>query len=207
MIAPETAATEVQRLMVENNVRHIPVVGDGKRLLGMVTRQRLALKPELMGSLNVWEITRYLSTLNAKRVMIPAKEMPPVEETMTVERVARLINQGKHGGLPVIDGDGAVVGVVTETDLLQAFYTMLGLDADGVRVTVRMPNRPGEFKKLAALIGSQEWGVTGIGSFPTRNDPESYDVVLKILGESPANIKAVFAAIESQHIIDMREVS
>lgn len=41
MIAPEKLASEAQKIMAENNVRHLPVVGDGKRLLGLITRERL----------------------------------------------------------------------------------------------------------------------------------------------------------------------
>lgn len=30
---------EAQALMAENNIRHLPVVGDGKRLAGLITRR------------------------------------------------------------------------------------------------------------------------------------------------------------------------
>ena len=35
MVSPEMAAAEAQRLMTENDVRHLPVVGDGKILKGL----------------------------------------------------------------------------------------------------------------------------------------------------------------------------
>ena len=59
MIAPDTPAVDAQNLMIENNVRHLPVVGDGKRLLGLITRERLRVPPTDLGSLNVWEISRF----------------------------------------------------------------------------------------------------------------------------------------------------
>ena len=61
MIPPSMAAAEAQKIMSENKVRHLPVVGDGKRPLGLVTRQSLRIPPAELGSLNVWEITRFLS--------------------------------------------------------------------------------------------------------------------------------------------------
>ena len=39
MIAPDTRVIEAQKLMGENNIRHLPIVGDGKRILGLVTRE------------------------------------------------------------------------------------------------------------------------------------------------------------------------
>jgi CBS-domain-containing membrane protein len=46
---PTMSIVEAQRYMGENNVRHLPVVGDGKRLLGLVTRQRLLVDPHTPG--------------------------------------------------------------------------------------------------------------------------------------------------------------
>ena len=66
MIEPDTRVTEAQKLLGENNIRHLPVVGDGKRVLGLVTRGRLQIAPEKLGSLNVWEIARFLADLTAK---------------------------------------------------------------------------------------------------------------------------------------------
>jgi len=49
MISPETPAAEAEKIMSENRVRHIPIVGDGKRLVGLITRHSLALKPADLG--------------------------------------------------------------------------------------------------------------------------------------------------------------
>ena len=45
MVEPTMRVADAQKLMSENNIRHLPVIGDGKRLLGLVTRQRLAIHP------------------------------------------------------------------------------------------------------------------------------------------------------------------
>ena len=52
MVSPSTAAAEAQRLMTDNRIRHLPVVGDGKRLVGLVTRMSLAIDPAILGSLD-----------------------------------------------------------------------------------------------------------------------------------------------------------
>ena len=64
---------EAQQIMTENKIRHLPVVGDGKRLLGLITRRRLTLEPDTLSSLNVWEISRHLANLTAGKIMIPAR--------------------------------------------------------------------------------------------------------------------------------------
>ncbi|MCP4167445.1 MAG: CBS domain-containing protein [Chloroflexi bacterium] len=205
MISPQTPAAEAQKIMAENHIRHVPVAGSGKHLEGLITRQRLALKPDELGSLNIWEISRRLTETTAKQIMLKAELVKTVEPNKTVERAARLMTDHKIGCLPVIRED-VVVGIITETDLLKSFQMMLGLPAEGVRVTVRMPNRKGEFNKVMSAISEQGWGVMGIGSFPPRKQPDSYDLVLKIPGVTLAEVQGVLGQIPDQEIIDMRSV-
>lgn len=205
MISPDTPATEAQNLMAANRVRHLPVVGDGKKLMGLITNERLALKSDLVGSLSVWEITRYLSNLKVKDVMLGKTAVSTIDSNRTVERAAKIMSDNKLSGLVVIEDD-IVAGIITETDVMNAFQEMLGLPKKGVRVTLRMPNQKGEFAKLTKVLNDNDWGVMGIGSFPTRKDDNSYDVVVKIPEVSMENVKAALGSIDSQTIVDIRDV-
>jgi acetoin utilization protein AcuB len=190
--------------MTENMVRHLPVVGDGKRLEGLVTRQSLAIKPDLLGSLNVWEITRYLANLTVKQVMVKAGDVIAIGPDKTLERAAKTMSEHKIGCLPVVD-EGVVVGIITEVDLMNAFQIMLGLPASGIRVTVRMPNQHGEFAKLTAALSANTMGVMGIGSFPSPRREGYYDVVVKIPGVTAEAVKQALNGVEGQEIVDIRE--
>lgn len=57
--------------------------------------------------------------------------------------------------------------------LLHSLQLMLGLPARGVRVTVRMPDRPSEFAKLSAVLGRQGGGSWALGPFPRRANPNT----------------------------------
>lgn len=204
MISPTTKAAEAENVMTENMVRHLPVVGDGKRLEGLVTRQSLAIKPDLLGSLNVWEITRYLANLTVKQVMVKAGDVIAIGPDKTLERAAKTMSEHKIGCLPVVD-EGVVVGIITEVDLMNAFQIMLGLPASGIRVTVRMPNQHGEFAKLTAALSANTMGVMGIGSFPSPRREGYYDVVVKIPGVTAEAVKQALNGVEGQEIVDIRE--
>lgn len=205
MISPSAKAAEAQKIMSENKIRHLPVVGSGKRLKGLITRQRLALKPDLLGSLNVWEISRYLADLTVDKMMLKMPSVVTITSDRTVERAARMMTENKIGCLPVIEAN-VVVGIITETDLLQAFQEMLGLPMPGLRVTVRMPDRPGEFAKLMSHVAAQQWGVMGIASFPSRREPGSYDLVLKIVRVVREEAEQVLSQIPDQTLVDIRDV-
>jgi len=206
MIAPETAAAEAQGIMSENKVRHLPVIGDGKKLLGLITRQRLALKPDTLASLNVWEITRYLSTLKVKDLMLKAENVHTTNPDRTIERAAKLMADHKVGCLPVVEEDNVVIGILSEIDLLRSFQEMLGLPSEGVRVTVRQVERVGEGLKLTKTIAEKGWPIMGIGGFPAPRRPGYYDIVLKITGVTVDEVKEVLSQIPEQEIVDIRSV-
>ena len=206
MISAEKTAVEAQRIMSENQIRHLPIVGDGKRLVGLITRQRLALDPDLVGSLNVWEITRHLSDLKVKNVMLPVKKVYTISSDATVERASDLFSEHKIGCLPVVEDENIVVGIITEAHLLKAFGEMLGLPVAGVRVTMRMSNKLGEFSKLMTVLGEQNWGVMGIGTYPAPRRENLYDVVVKIPQVELPIVRQILEQISDQEIIDIRDI-
>lgn len=206
MINASMTAPEAQKIMMENSIRHLPVVGDGKRLQGLITQQSLKLDPETLGSLNVWEITRYLSNLLVKNVMITAQQVHTIVPEKTAERAARIMLDKKIGCLPVVEDKNVVVGILTQADLLIAFQEMLALPSEGVRLTVRMPNKKGEFAKLANVLSQHNIGVMGIGTYPSPRHDGFYDAVLKIRHVPFAQVKETFSQIEGYEVIDIRDV-
>jgi acetoin utilization protein AcuB len=206
MIAPETPATEAQQIMGENRVRHLPVVGDGKRLLGLITRQRLTLEPDMLGSLDIWEISRYMSNLKVQKVMLPAREVHTITSNKTIERAARELEEHKIGCLPVVGNDNEVVGIISEVDLLHAFQTMLGLPADGVRVTVKMKDEMGQFNKLMMVLAQNNWGVMGIGTFPVAKEENAYATVIKISRVTVEEVEEKLKELPDHQIVDIRTV-
>jgi acetoin utilization protein AcuB len=205
MISPSMPVTEAEKIMSENMIRHLPVIGDGKRLRGLITRQLLSLKPADMSSLNVWEITRFLSNLMVEDLMLKAQDVVTIAPDRTIERAAKILAERKIGCLPVVEDDNVVIGILSETDLLSAFQEMLGLPAEGVRVTMRMPDKFGEFNKLASVMIEHGWGVMGIGSFPSTRNPGFYDIVVKIPRVTVDEVIEVLGQVPGQSIADVRE--
>jgi acetoin utilization protein AcuB len=207
MVAPSLSVVEAVRYMGENNVRHLPVTGKGKRLLGLVTRQNLMIQPGTLGSLNVWEITRFLSNLTVGDVMVKADDVVTTAEDATIEEAARILVKNRIGCLPVLK-EGIVVGIITETDLLAQMTEMLAVQAPVpcVRVTMRMPLREkGELAKLIGAIGAQGWGILACGGSPSPKDPTKWDAVVKIGFVTTEEVVPILEQIESQEIVDVRE--
>ena len=105
----------------------------------------------------------------------------------------------------VVLEQGVVVGIITETDMLVELNQMLGGDVSGVRVTIRVPDRIGEFAKVFGAISSRSWGIYASGSVPTPKHPGYWDVVVKVRGVPKDDLVAVLEKIEDHEIVDARD--
>ena len=204
MAEPDMSLVEAKRYMWENSLRHLPVVGDGKRLLGLVTRQTMLVEPGRLGSLDVWEIAGYLSNLTVDDVMVKAEDVITCGPEITIEEAAWIMVEKKVGCLPVVEG-GVVVGIITETDMLTQLMEMMATRIPGVRVTVRMPDVKGELAKLVGAISGQGWGIRACGGSPAPKAPDKWEAVIKIRGVSKDDVVAALEGVEGQEIVDVRE--
>jgi len=147
VVPPSTPVMEAMNMLRGEGYRRLPVVKDGK-LLGIVTDRDLKeATPSKATSLSVYELNYLLSKLTLKDVMrTPVITIGPDEP---IEQAALTMETHRVSGLPVIE-KGAVVGILTITDLLRAFVDFLGLREGGRRVTVDMPDEPGSLARAAA---------------------------------------------------------
>lgn len=205
MLEEGSSIVEAQGYMSEVRVRHLPVAGDGKRLLGLVTRQTLMIEPGSLGSLNMWEITRYLSKLKVKKIMIKAPDVITIDEDAPIEDAAVLMIENKIGCLPVLK-EKVVVGIITQEDLLVQLCQLMITRRAGLRVAVSQPDKSGITRKLLDCIQSQGWIIQSIAGMPDPKDDTRYATVVKIIADKPMDeVERIINQIEGQTVRDIRE--
>ncbi len=122
-VGPRDALGTVIQHMVAGRIREVPVVEDG-RLRGILTDRdvKMALGPDAR-SLDVEAIDPDQLDGVVEWFMTPdvATTTP---DTPAADALRELLEL-RVGALPVVDGDGAVVGILSRTDLLRAALPLL----------------------------------------------------------------------------------
>jgi acetoin utilization protein AcuB len=202
VIDPEMPVTRAQILMKEDNIRHLPVIHEGKGLVGLVTRDSLnrALPSEL-SSLSIWEINYHLPKIRVRDVMV--KKVVSVTEDVTVEEAARIMIERKIGSLPVMRG-GQLVGIVTDIDLLKALSSLMGWRQPGVRLTVQVPDEMGQLAAVATSIADAGGLLVGGGAYPAA-EPLKSNIVFKVRNLSLEELGALVKGLAGVEILDIRQ--
>jgi len=127
-VSPSTPFRRLIDLLWLNEVSALPVVDERGTLVGMVTESDLLVRAEfkggrLKGEAGKAELCKKLETaspLTATDVMTsPVITVPP---SATLADTARLMRTRKLRRLPVLDAAGALVGMVSQVDLLKVFF-------------------------------------------------------------------------------------
>ena len=116
-IAPDATLPDAHRLMSDHNIRRLPVV-QNNRLVGIVTRGDVrGAEPSDATSLSIWEINYLLAKLKVERIMTtnPLTTSPEA----TIESTAKIMLDHKVSGLPVVNNQGEVLGIITESDIFR----------------------------------------------------------------------------------------
>jgi len=161
--APSMSLFEAQRQMRDHTIRQIPVVAEDGTLLGIVSDRDIraaALPANLVPGFTAGEAEKFLKNTPVERVM--TRKVVTAMLTDTLEDAIVLLHDFRVNALPVLDVSGKVVGIITRTDVLEAFIDALGVGEVSSRLEVVVPDRPGTLAQLAAIIGSFHVNITSV---------------------------------------------
>lgn len=198
-ISPDRSVAEASELMQSRAIRHLPVLEEG-RLVGLVTRTSLAAAlPGLGTGLTRFEYNYLTANTRIGEVMI----RDPVlgTEDMPAEEAARVMTANRISSLVVVR-DEIPVGIITDTDIFQAMLELLGARRAGVRVTVHLPDAPGELAKISGAVGAAGGNITAVGCWPVKSGV--WGAVLKVQHLTLEAITRAVAGLPGVMLVDAR---
>lgn len=161
-ISPEATVPQAVELMHTHGVRKLPVM-DGGKLVGVVSESDIdRASPSMATSFSVGEVAYLLNKLKIRKVM--TKNPTTIAKSAMLEEAAILMRDQRIEMLPVMDGE-KLVGVITESDILEAFVELMGARTPGSRLVIEADDQPGVLAKLTSLFAEQEVNITNVAVY------------------------------------------
>jgi acetoin utilization protein AcuB len=146
----EACILDAQELMAVNKVRHLPIIDNNQRLVGIVTDRdiRSALPYHFYEAPQ--SVREKICALKVKDIM--TKDPISISPTYTIQDALLLIQNSKVGALPVVDDDRRLKGIISVRDLLRAFINVLGIGEPGTLLCILVEEKIGQLKKIVDAI-------------------------------------------------------
>ncbi len=174
-IPKSTPILEALEKMKKLKVRQLPVTEKG-HLVGLVTeRELLTVTPSPATTLSVFEMNYLLSKMVVSEVMV--KDPITVSPETTIEEAALVMRENKSNCLLVMEMD-ELVGIITQTDIFDAFIEFFGLRKAGTRLVLQTHDRVGALAELTDIIRDMNINIRGF--VVHRKDNDLLHIVVRV---------------------------
>ncbi len=145
-----TTMMKASQIMKENDIRRLPVIKNGK-LIGIVTETDIKeASPSKATTLDIHELYYLLSKIKVKDIMV--KKVITADPEDTIEKASIKMLEYKISGLPVVNKNGELLGVITERDIFKVLISITGSYLGGVKFAFNLEDRPGSIREVADVI-------------------------------------------------------
>jgi acetoin utilization protein AcuB len=169
-VAEDASFEDALHLMKEKKIRRLPVSSREGHLVGIVVEKDLfSASPSGATSLSVFEMHYLLVKLKVKDVM--TRRVMTVEDDCPLEEAARIMVDHKIGSLPILK-EGALVGIITETDIFKTFVEILGGREKGLRLTLDVTEGKGVLAAISNEIVRNDGNILSLATFFCKDATE-----------------------------------
>ena len=116
-VSPMTSLSAAHQTMKEHGIRRLPVV-DHDRLVGIITIGDVReASPSDATTLSIWELNYLWAQLTVEKIMTRAVITLKADDSIL--DAAQIMLEHKVSGLPVLDAEDKIIGILTESDIFR----------------------------------------------------------------------------------------
>ncbi len=198
-VDPETSVMKASQILKQNNIRRLPVMEEG-RMIGLVTDRDLKeASPSKATTLDMHELYYLLAELKVKDIM--AKRVVTIKETDTIERAAVIMLENRVTGLPVVDDEGSLTGMLSQGDIFRVLISITGVYRGGVQFAFTLEDRPGSIKDVADVIRKHGGQMLSILSSYDGVEEGSRKVFIRIMNMEADRLEALRRELEQNFVV------
>ena len=183
-VSPEDTVANTMALMREKKINRLPVVEKGK-LIGIVTDGDLReVSPSPATTLSIFELNYLVAKTPIRSVAV--KKVITCNPETKIEEAALLMREHEVGALPVLE-EGKLVGIITETDILDTFLDVMGFRSPGQRVVIETRDEVGVMVDLSSIIKQHDVNITSLAVYHLKNN--KVQILVRLNGEYVKEVK------------------
>ena len=143
---------DAAKLIRGHKIKHLPVMENGK-LVGIVTDRDLKrASASDVTTLEIHELLFLISEIKIGDIM--TKDPITIPLDCTIDEAAQILLEHKLSGAPVVDDEGQVAGVITQTDIFRVLVLFTGVKKAGIQFAFQLEDRPGSIKEVSDIMRS-----------------------------------------------------
>lgn len=170
-VGPDESMMKASKLLKDKNIRRLPVVDDKGKLIGILSdRDIKEASPSKATTLDVHELYYLLSEIKVRDIM--TKNPVRLKPDDSVEKAAVLLSEKALGGLPIVDDNDSVVGIITEKDMFDILIEITRVRDGGVQMGFQLPRTPGALKPILEDIANSGAKILSIITVYPKGQPD-----------------------------------
>jgi acetoin utilization protein AcuB len=183
-VSEDTSVIDAADLMKEKKFRRFPVLR-GDKLVGVVTdRDVRSAAPSQVISFDdeerklMPELHSLLARVKVGEIM--SRDVITIDPDQTVVTAALLMLEYRISGLPVVDCEGKLVGIMTDGDVFKVLVDLSGIRLGNTVLAFRLEDRPASIKEAADGIREHDARLASILTSYDAADPGFRRVYFRI---------------------------
>ena len=188
----DTKITKILDVMSERNFHRVPIVDENGNLLGLITEGVIRENsPSKATSLSIHELNYLLSKTTAGDIMI--HDVHTIEPEALLEAAASEMRKHDIGCLPVVENN-KVIGIITKNDIFDAFIDLLGYNALGSRIVVKIEeDKVGVLNHISGILAENQISISHLGVYHEE------DEILVVIKSSSTDEKGIKGLLEENN--------
>lgn len=183
-VSPEDNIADTMALMREKKINRLPVVEKGK-LVGIVTDGDLReVSPSPATTLSIFELNYLVAKTPIRDVAV--KKVITCTPDTKIEDAALLMREHGIGALPVLD-QGKLVGIITGTDIFDAFLDVMGFRSPGQRFVIETKDEVGVMVDFASIMKEHDVNIASLAVYHLRNN--KVQILARLNGDRVKEVK------------------
>ena len=156
-VTPMTSARKALDMMQSKRFSNLPVIDDG-HMVGIIAKEDI---------INQYFCGEKGCTLMENTLVgdIMTKNYITIKKMDYIEKAVLLLKEKDISALPVLDIDNKLVGIITRTDIFDAFSDAMGADNKGSRIYMVIPEFVGQLAKIANIVKNHGISIEALSVF------------------------------------------